>query len=67
MGLHTGKVITGEAARKEIENQQKASQALSEQEINFILAKLRQAQYTGSEFEMFHNIWMKLSNLKSKS
>lgn len=62
MGFNTNKIVTGEAAKKKIENP--SSTNLSEQEINFILSKLRQANYTGAEFEMFHNVWMKLSELK---
>ena len=62
MGLKTNKIVTGEEAVKKIEK--KISTNLTEQEINFILTKLRQANYTGAEFEMFHNVWMKLSDLK---
>jgi hypothetical protein len=62
MGFNTKKIVTGDEALKKIEN--KTSTNLSEQEINFILTKLRQANYTGAEFEMFHNVWMKLSDLK---
>jgi phosphoribosylformylglycinamidine (FGAM) synthase-like enzyme len=62
MGFNTNKVITGDEALKKIEKQ--SSTNLTEAEINFILTKLRQAQYTGAEFEMFHNVWMKLSELK---
>lgn len=62
MGFKTNKVITGDEALKKIEKQ--SSTNLTEAEINFILTKLRQAQYTGAEFEMFHNVWMKLSELK---
>lgn len=62
MGFKSNKVITGDEALKKIEKQ--ASTNLTEAEINFILTKLRQAQYTGAEFEMFHNVWMKLSDLK---
>lgn len=62
MGFNTKKIVTGDEALKKIEN--KASTNLTEQEINFILTKLRQANYTGAEFEMFHNVWMKLSDLK---
>jgi len=62
MGFKTNKVVTGDEALKRIERQ--SSSNLTEAEINFILSKLRQAQYTGAEFEMFHNVWMKLSELK---
>lgn len=66
MGLATkGKVIVGEEARKKMELEQiRSTSKLTDQEINFILAKLRQAQYTGAEFELFHSVWMKLSDLK---
>ena len=60
--FNTKKIVTGDEALRKIEN--KASTNLTEQEINFILTKLRQANYTGAEFEMFHNVWMKLSDLK---
>ena len=62
MGLKTNKIVTGEEAVKKIEK--KISTNLTEQGINIILTKLRQANYTGAEFEMFHNVWMKLSDLK---
>lgn len=62
MGLTTNKIVTGKQAIEEAEK--KISTNLTEQEINFILTKLRQANYTGAEFEMFHNVWMKLSDLK---
>lgn len=60
-----GKVVTGEEARKKLEAEAiKAQPHLTEQEIAFILTKLRQAQYSGAEFEMFHRVWTKLSELK---
>lgn len=60
-----GKVLTGEDARKKIEADAiKAQPYLTEQEIAFILTKLRQAQYSGAEFEMFHKVWTKLTELK---
>ena len=31
------------------------------EELKFLLAKLRTATYTGHEFEMFYNIWVKIS------
>lgn len=40
---------------------------LNKTELEFILAKLRMATYKGEEFEMFYNVWVKLSNkLESK-
>jgi hypothetical protein len=37
-------------------------EGLTEQEINFIVAKLRQATYQGSEFELFYKVISKLQN-----
>ena len=60
-----GKVITGEEAKKKLEAENiKANPYLTEQELAFILTKLRQAQYSGAEFEMFHKVWTKLTQLK---
>ena len=66
MGFNTqGKVVTGEEAKKKISAEQnRAYSNLTEQEINFILAKLKTANYNGAEFEMFHSVWMKLVELK---
>ena len=66
MGFDTkGKVITGEEAKKKIEiDKNRATSNLTENEINFILAKLKTANYSGAEFEMFHSVWMKLVELK---
>ena len=65
MGINTGKMVTGEEARRQMDLQKAKAQAnLTEQEINFILTKLRTANYSGAEFEMFHSVWMKLTDLK---
>jgi len=37
-------------------------EGFTEQEINFIVAKLRQATYQGSEFELFYKVISKLQN-----
>jgi len=37
---------------------------LDNRELDFILDKLQTAQYIGKEFEMFYNVWVKLSNMK---
>ena len=34
---------------------------LSGDDIKFILAKLKSATYTGTEFETFYSVWQKLS------
>ena len=39
---------------------------LTNSEIDFILNKLRTATFLGEEFEQFYNIWVKLSEMKSK-
>ena len=60
-----GKVITGEDAKLKIQaDELKANPYLTDQEVAFILTKLRQAQYSGAEFEMFHKVWTKLTQLK---
>ena len=33
-----------------------------ENELRFLLMKMRTATYTGNEFEMFYNIWVKITN-----
>lgn len=35
---------------------------LTQQELEFILTKMRLATYQGVEFEMFYNVWVKLVN-----
>ena len=37
-----------------------------EKEMDFILTKLRSASYTGTEFEMFYSIWLKIMELGPK-
>lgn len=32
-------------------------------ELEFLLAKLRTATYKGEEFEMFYNVWVKITDL----
>jgi len=39
---------------------------LNNQEIDFILNKLRESNYKGFEFEMFYAVWVKLNEHKSK-
>ena len=41
--------------------EQKTSNKLTQGEIEFILTKLRSADYKGSEFEMFFNVFNKLT------
>jgi len=44
----------------------KADSFFTEQELTFILTKLRSASYTGTEFEQFYAIWLKLMELGPK-
>lgn len=56
-----GSVITGEDARAKIVDDILTKQDLSVKDVEFILAKLKSAQYVGSEFEHFYAVWVKLS------
>lgn len=38
---------------------------LEDNEIEFILEKLKTATYTGYEFELFYKVWVKLSKYKN--
>jgi len=53
------KRIMGLGKKKVVE--QKAEGVLTRGEIEFVLTKLRTAEYKGSEFETFFNIFNKLS------
>ena len=45
---------------------QKPNNRLEKEELEFVLLKLREANYTGHEFEMFYKVWVKLAgSLKS--
>jgi len=75
-----GKVITGEGAKKRTfeESPSPQEKEVVEQENNpyienntitsreaaFIISKLKQATYTGAEFELFSEVVLKLSKLK---
>jgi len=45
-------------AKKQVKSED--SRELTQQELEFILAKMRSATYRGEEFEMFYNTWVKL-------
>ena len=62
--ISKGKVITGTEAKKNSVDKKIVKESLTEQEIDFVLTKLRQANYKGVEFEMFYNVFTKLSGLK---
>ena len=40
---------------------QEQVESFTAEELKFLLSKLRTATYTGHEFEMFYNIWVKIS------
>jgi hypothetical protein len=61
-----GNVFTAEKEKQATKNSDNLDPTLSEKELNFILTKLRDANYKGSEFEMFYTVWLKLSNYKTK-
>lgn len=48
-------------AKKQTAEEQKAEGVLTRGEIEFVLTKLRTADYRGTEFEMFFNVFNKLS------
>lgn len=61
-----GNVFTsGEKENKDGDSKE-LSRPLTEKELNFVLTKLREANYKGSEFEMFYTVFIKLNNLKTK-
>lgn len=66
MGFNTGKIVTGTEAREKLAQEQIKSSGLTDKEIQFILTKLRQANYTGAEFEFFSTVFIKLTNLLNK-
>ena len=43
------------------QQKQEEVEGLTAEELKFLLSKLRTATYTGHEFEMFYNIWVKIS------
>tara|TARA_B100000212_G_C27366029_1_gene530371 strand:- start:804 stop:1022 length:219 start_codon:yes stop_codon:yes gene_type:complete len=57
-----GKIVTGEDARAEIVDKIITKQGLTIKDLEFILTKLKSAEYKGSEFEHFYAVWVKLSN-----
>lgn len=43
------------------QQKQEEVESFTPEELKFLLSKLRTATYTGHEFEMFYNIWVKIS------
>lgn len=46
---------------KAIQPAKKQEDALTPQELEFIMKKMRSATYTGDEFEIFYTVFVKLS------
>lgn len=59
MAVHFNKFKVGKPDSKKTE--EASDNTLTDKEIQFILSKLRTAQYIGTEFEAFHKIYMKLT------
>jgi len=57
-----GSVVTGEDARSKITNDLISKNDLTVKNLEFILSKLKTAQFRGSEFEHFYTVWVKLSS-----
>jgi hypothetical protein len=66
--IRKGKAILGgdntppEKASPNQENKENLETGFTDQEVNFIVSKLRQATYQGSEFELFYKVISKLQN-----
>jgi hypothetical protein len=52
---------------KKVSTQPAASLELSKDELKFILAKLRTAEYKGVEFETFYTVYSKIQDQLDKS
>jgi len=66
MGLNANKFLTGKEAKEKLQTDELRKNSkldLTDKEIQFLLHKLRQANYTGAEFETFYVIVTKLSRL----
>jgi hypothetical protein len=66
MGLNANKFLTGKEAKEKLQTDELRKNSkldLTDKEIQFLLQKLRQANYTGAEFETFYVIVTKLSRL----
>lgn len=66
MAFKPNKLVTGTEAQEKLAKDQIAKSALTDKEIQFIITKLRQANYTGVEFEFFYTVFSKLSALLNK-
>jgi hypothetical protein len=62
-----GKVIQGEEARAKITEEIITKTSLTPKELEFILTKLKDANYRGHEFETFYAVWVKVSTMIKNS
>lgn len=60
-----GNVVTKEGMQETSKPEMK-NYKLNNKEIDFILLKLRESNYKGTEFEMFYTVWVKLNEHKTK-
>ena len=67
MPISAKKVVQGSDAKDIIVNKSISKSNLTKSEIDFILHKLRDAQYKGFEFERFYVIWVKLNSMLEKT
>ena len=65
--IPNGKVIQGEEARAKVTEQILKKAKLQVRELEFILAKLKDASYKGHEFETFYAVWVKLTTMLENS
>jgi hypothetical protein len=65
--IPNGKVIQGEEARAKVTEQILKKANLQVRELEFILAKLKDASYKGHEFETFYAVWVKLTTMLENS
>ena len=62
--INKGKILTGKAAQDKMKKDEAVNTDLTQQEIQFILTKLRQANFKGAEFELFYVVfsyWEKIN------
>jgi hypothetical protein len=56
-----GEVLTGDKARAKITQDILTKSDLTPQEVEFVMHKLKDANYKGHEFETFYAVWVKLT------
>jgi len=66
LNLKGNLVVENQAKQKITKDQVTSNTQLTQKEIEFVLSKLRLANYTGSEFELFYIVFTKLTNLIPK-